>query len=133
MVIETGFERVTLLQLYRYGIPYISMPGETGVMSAKARHQTALTSSQRHGSNVLIVKDLKINDIILGLDEHKEPSSVTVEAFRNIGFGPVYGDYTDGHFVLNPETGSMEKHGSEQTMSIQDKYIVVTSCLLGVL
>jgi hypothetical protein len=44
----------------------------------------------------------------------------------------VYGNYTSDHFVLNPTTGHVETHGKHQDRTIQDKYIVLTSCPLGV-
>ena len=73
-----------------------------------------------------------MSNTILGLDENKQTAKCSVEAVGSFGHGPVYGNYTDTHYVLNPNSGMVERHGKNQIMSIQDKYIVLTSCPLGV-
>ena len=70
--------------------------------------------------------------MICGLDESKAPATCTVEAVGSFGTGEVYGNYTQGHYVLNSNSGDVAAHGTKQAMSIQEKYDVLTSCPLGV-
>ena len=102
------------------------MSGETGVVVLEENN------IPKGDSVVVKVRDLTTNDSIQGLDENRQPTTCKIEAVGNFGVGPVYGNYTDGHYILNPDTGNIEQHGKGQPMSVVDKYIVVTSCPLGV-
>ena len=115
------------------------MSGKTGVTLVSQESSSTSEESLRISTSnsdtiyqIAKVKDLKMSNTILGLDENKQTAKCTVEAVGSFGHGPVYGNYTDGHYVLNPNSGMVERHGTNQTMSIQDKYIVLTSCPLGV-
>ena len=81
-----------------------------------------------------MAKDLNPTDTILGLDEQQQASMEckVLEAVGSFGQGPVYGNYTSDHLVFNATSGNLEIHGIHQNMSVQDKYIVLTSCPLGV-
>jgi len=109
------------------------MSGETGVLLRKELTRKGLrhdTSDDR--TQVIKVKDLKEGDIIYGIDESKQPASCVVEAVGGFGRGPVYGNYTDGHYVLDADTGIVKMHGQNGVQTVQNKYIVLTSCPLGI-
>ena len=118
------------------------MSGETGLVAmnhsdriGNKRSFRAIsegTSEHDTTQHIVKVKDLKLHDAIYGLDESKKPTVCRVEAVGNFGFGPVYGNYTDGHYTFNPDTGNVETHGQNGVLSVQDKYIVFTSCPVGV-
>jgi len=81
---------------------------------------------------VVKVKDLKVGDSIRGLDASQQPSICNVEAVGSFGSGPMYGNYTEGHYIWNQQTGTVEIHGNDQLMTIQEKYDVLTSCPVGI-
>lgn len=112
------------------------MSGETGVtlVAPKAivhSEKSNLRSITDGKDQIVTVKNLKAGDSIRGLDENRDPATCTVEAVGLFGSGPVYGNYTHGHYILNPNSGDVEVHGTDQAMSIQEKYDVLTSCPLG--
>merc|ERR1712038_1738729 len=115
--------------------PSSCMAGKTGVslLPSDAEKGLVRSSPPKIGNNRKItkVRDLQVNDIILGLDESKKLKECQVEAVGSFGFGPVYGNYTDDHFVLNPSTGNIEVHGKKGNAVVEDKYIVLTSCPIG--
>ena len=77
---------------------------------------------------VTIVKELAVGDKIEGLDADKQPALCTVEAVGMFGFGALYGNYTEDHFVLDPATGDVVQHGAVGKRTDEDKYEVLTSC-----
>jgi len=78
--------------------------------------------------------DLKVGDKIHGYDETMQLSTCSVEAIGEFGFGPLYGNYTDDHFILNSSTGMIEEHGSlpSDICTKGKKYQILTDCPLGV-
>jgi putative component of membrane protein insertase Oxa1/YidC/SpoIIIJ protein YidD len=113
------------------------MSGETGVTlvdskSVQSSEKANLRANPNPEDQIVKVKDLKAGDLIRGLDESKAPATCTVEAVGSFGTGEVYGNYTQGHYILNSNSGDVAAHGMEQAMSIQEKYDVLTSCPLGV-
>ena len=77
---------------------------------------------------ITIVKELAVGDKIEGLDADKQPALCTVEAVGMFGFGALYGNYTEDHFVLDPATGNVMQHGAVGNRTDEDKYEVLTSC-----
>ena len=55
----------------------------------------------------------------------------TVEAIGKFGYGALYGNYTEDHFVLDPATGNVAQHGKLGNRTVEDKYDVMTSCPVG--
>lgn len=114
------------------------MSGETGVtLLAPANTQsgkTQLRSStvDEFEDRIVKVKNLQAGDAIRGFDEDRKPATCTVEAVGSFGSGPVYGNYTRGHYILKPDSDHVVVHGTDQAITIQDKYDVLTSCPLGV-
>ncbi len=118
--------------------PSSCMAGKTGVVSLVSSHNREEGSIRslkppriEKSKQITKVRDLQVDNIILGLDESKQVKECRVEAVGSFGFGPVYGNYTDDHFVLNPTTGDVEVHGKKGDAKVEDKYIVLTSCPLG--
>lgn len=97
--------------------PESCMSGETRVVQADAQFK--------------YVKDLTTNDTIQGLDENKELSTCSVEAIGDFGVGPVFGNYTEDHFNLDPISGFVAAHGQNGAMETVNKYAVLTSCPVG--
>lgn len=78
-------------------------------------------------------KDLKVGDYVIGLDGRGPRSVCTMEAVGTLGFGPLYGNYTDDHFVYLPANSTDEKgkvimHGQKGVLKNETKYEVLTSC-----
>jgi len=113
-------------------------PDTASVTSGDESDGLISPTSSSHQSILTKVKDLKVSDNIRGLDENLNPTvTCAVEAVGSFGFGPVYGNYTDGHYILNPQTGNVERHGYgtnslDFSPTVTEKFIVVTSCPLGV-
>lgn len=77
------------------------------------------------------VMDLETGDIVQGLDGEMNPSPCRVEAVGPFGLGPVYGNYTDDHFVLalsDENTFVLEQHGQDGPLEIVKKYDLITDC-----
>ena len=105
------------------------MSGNTGLIKVN----TQKTKSQ--SSEVTKLIDLEIGDSIRGYDEFMRPSTCKVEAIGQFGFGPLYGNYTDDHFIYNPTNNMIEEHGkavaSEADMTRENKYEILTDCPLA--
>ena len=103
------------------------MSGNTGTFKATPS-ENSTSSFER---TVTTVKELAIGDTIEGLDAGKQPALCTVEAIGMFGHGPLYGNYTKDHFVLDPATGNVVQHGAVGKRTVEDKYEVMTSCPAG--
>mmetsp|Transcript_12437 Transcript_12437/g.29265 ORF Transcript_12437/g.29265 Transcript_12437/m.29265 type:complete len:352 (-) Transcript_12437:283-1338(-) len=103
------------------------MSGNTGTLKATP-FENSTGSFER---TVIIVKELTVGDKIEGLDADKQPALCTVEAIGMFGHGPLYGNYTEDHFVLDPATGNVMQHGAVGNRTVEDKYEVMTSCPVG--
>ena len=102
------------------------MSGNTGTFKATIENSTG--GLER---TVAIVKELVVGDTIQGLDADKQPALCTVEAVGSFGHGPLYGNYTEDHFVLDPATGNVTQHGAVGNRTVEDRYDVITSCPVG--
>ncbi len=78
------------------------------------------------------VRDLSIGDAIQGLDKNLIPSTCTIEAVGHFGTGPVFGNYTEDHFILDASGGIVLRNGNNGDMAMIDKYAVLTSCPVGI-
>ena len=96
-----------------------------GTLEATPLSEKSTGSLER---TVTIVKELAVGDKIEGLDADKQPALCTVEAVGMFGFGALYGNYTEDHFVLDPATGNVMQHGAVGERTDEDKYEVLTSC-----
>jgi len=89
-----------------------------------------------HEEKIEVTKllDLKVGDNIQGYDTTMQLSTCSVEAIGEFGFGPLYGNYTNGHYILNPSTGMIEEHGSlpSHVVTKEKKYQILTDCPLGI-
>eukprot|EP00591_Stephanopyxis_turris_P010788 CAMPEP_0195507272 /NCGR_PEP_ID=MMETSP0794_2-20130614/747_1 /TAXON_ID=515487 /ORGANISM="Stephanopyxis turris, Strain CCMP 815" /LENGTH=695 /DNA_ID=CAMNT_0040633901 /DNA_START=1 /DNA_END=2085 /DNA_ORIENTATION=+ len=87
--------------------------------------------------NIAAVKDLKVGDSIKGLNMDGEESYCKVESVGEFGFGPLYGNYTDDHFIYFPPGNNNQSksiivpHGKKGAVTNETKYEVLTSCPLG--
>jgi hypothetical protein len=79
-----------------------------------------------------VVRDVVVGDKIQGLDKNMKPSTCTVEAVGDFGTGPVFGNYTEDHFILDESMGVVLPNGAKGSNEIIDKYAVLTSCPVGV-
>ena len=104
------------------------MSGNTGTFKATPVENSSTGGIER---TVTIVKELAVGDTIEGLDADKQPALCTVEAIGMFGHGPLYGNYTEDHFVLDPATGNVTQHGAVGNRTVEDKYEVITSCPVG--
>mgnify|MGYP002817438179 CR=1 FL=1 len=104
------------------------MSGNTGTFKATPVENSSTGGIER---TVTIVKELAVGDTIEGLDADKQPALCTVEAIGMFGHGPLYGNYTEDHFVLDPATGNVTQHGAVGNRTVEDKYEVMTSCPVG--
>ncbi len=77
------------------------------------------------------VKDLRIGDEIMGLDENMQETKCTIEAIGDFGKGLTYGNYTEDHFVLDTSDYSVFAHGQVGEEEMVNKYSVLTSCPVG--
>lgn len=113
------------------------MSGNTGLILVEEdnghdhnnlRHEKAVKTQ------VTKLTDLKVGDKIQGFDHMMQPSTCTVEAIGEFGFGQLYGNYTDDHFILNPSTGMIEEHGASPSdvVTKEQKYEILTDCPLGI-
>jgi len=83
-------------------------------------------------SQVTKLKELNEGDNIQGFDEKMEPMQCKVEAVGTFGFGYLYGNYTQGHFIFNPNTKMIQQHGVSDEQTSEEKYDILTDCPLGV-
>ena len=104
------------------------MSGNTGTFKATPVENSSTGGIER---TVTIVKELAVGDTIEGLDADKQPALCTVEAIGMFSHGPLYGNYTEDHFVLDPATGNVTQHGAVGNRTVEDKYEVMTSCPVG--
>ena len=102
--------------------PVSCMSGQTGVL----RQQPGAAGSQGKTA-IKAVKNLRIGDEIVGLNENNEETSCTVEAIGHFGLGLTYGNYTEDHFVLDTSDYSVFAHGQVGEEEVVDKYAVLTS------
>ena len=77
------------------------------------------------------VQDLTIGDTIQGLDKNMELATCSIEAVGHFGIGPVFGNYTEDHFILDTLNDAVFSHGPVGKREIVDKYAVLTSCPVG--
>jgi len=77
------------------------------------------------------VRDLSIGDAIEGLDEEMDHVICSVEAVGDFGMGPVFGNYTRDHFILDASRGVVSPNGADGEEQFVDKYAVLTSCPVG--
>lgn len=118
-------------------------PGSSSCMSGniglpKVMHVTSGQETLIEESSISVTKltDLHVGDFIQGFDEQLQPTTCKVEAIGQFGHGPLYGNYTDDHFIYNPTTNMVEEHGVdgvlESDITTEDKYEILTDCPLGV-
>jgi len=110
------------------GHQHSCMSGNTGTFKATPVVNGKSFAVER---TVAIVKELTVGDKIEGLDADKQPALCTVEAIGKFGYGALYGNYTEDHFVLDPATGNVAQHGKLGNRTVEDKYEVMTSCPVG--
>lgn len=109
------------------------MSGNVGVHKKTTANVEGIHSADHMGTDEIIkVKDLKIGDTILGLDENRLPAECTVEAVGLFGYGTLYGNYTEDHFVLDTGSDKVQMHGPVGDATAEDKYELLTSCPVGV-
>merc|ERR1739845_130069 len=77
------------------------------------------------------VKDLNIGDKIDGLDRNMSPATCSVEAVGYFGNGPVFGNYTKDHFILDASSKTVHPSGNNGERDEVEKYAVLTSCPVG--
>jgi hypothetical protein len=124
------------------------MSGNTGVFvvgsvsSKKKSTKKAKTKKKKSGKNgngvstLISVKDLQIGDTILGMDEQKQSSDKCKVVFKGSASGQMtfYGNYTKGHYVLDPlsKDNVVSYDGAFNVPSTSNEgYDVLTSCPLG--
>lgn len=44
------------------------------------------------------------------------------------GMGPLYGNYTDDHYIYDSTSGNVVEHGKVGEMTFEDKYVLLSSC-----
>lgn len=76
------------------------------------------------------VMDLAVGDTVQGFDSEMNPTECKVEAIGKFGEGPIYGGYTDDHYIYNPATNMVEEHGNEGDYSLDDRYDLIADCPL---
>ena len=104
------------------------MSGNTGTFKVSTVDSSKAGAVNR---TVAIITELTVGDMIEGLDADKQPALCTVEAIGKFGYGPLYGNYTEDHFVLDPATGNVTQHGAVGKRTVEDKFEVMTSCPVG--
>ena len=60
-----------------------------------------------------------------------ELATCSIEAVGHFGIGPVFGNYTEDHFILDTLNDAVFSHGPVGKREIVDKYAVLTSCPVG--
>jgi len=113
---------------FAFGSPYGNCTNDDCALNPSLRNK------QEERIQVTKLSDLKVGDNILGYDSMMQPSTCSVEAIGEFGFGPLYGNYTDGHYIFNPSTGMIGEHGSlpSHVVTKEKKYEILTDCPLGV-
>eukprot|EP00036_Acanthoecidae_sp_10tr_P018866 CAMPEP_0206311872 /NCGR_PEP_ID=MMETSP0106_2-20121207/13693_1 /ASSEMBLY_ACC=CAM_ASM_000206 /TAXON_ID=81532 /ORGANISM="Acanthoeca-like sp., Strain 10tr" /LENGTH=981 /DNA_ID=CAMNT_0053743145 /DNA_START=151 /DNA_END=3096 /DNA_ORIENTATION=+ len=73
------------------------------------------------------VRDLAPGDVVRGASgDALRPAFCTVEAVGGFGYGTVYGDYTDHHYLIDSATKTVVPAGTrDHAPSVVDKYIVL--------
>jgi len=99
-------------------VPTSCMSGNTGLFKDEGQ--------------VTKLKDLKVGDTIQGFDETMEPAKCKVEAIGTFGFGYLHGNYTQDHFIFNPNTKMIQQHGVSDELTSEKRYDILTDCPLGV-
>ena len=77
------------------------------------------------------VVDLEQGDLLQGRDATLNlVDTCEVLHVTEWGTGPLYGNYTSNHFMLNLATSppTVVEHGNDGTFTIEKKYTVLTSC-----
>lgn len=89
------------------------------------------SSDHRYATHLTPVRGLAVGDKIKGLDSGLEPQWCTVAAVEPTGDGELWGNFTDGHFVLRDGqvVTNGRLHGERHTA---DKWLVMTDCPYGV-
>mmetsp|Transcript_5042 Transcript_5042/g.5848 ORF Transcript_5042/g.5848 Transcript_5042/m.5848 type:complete len:677 (-) Transcript_5042:124-2154(-) len=95
--------------------------GDTGILS-KGKNEIV--------ESITLVRDLKIGDYVHGVDKKKKSTTCKIEAIGSFGTGPVYGNYTDDHFVYNETSKKVQVHGETGPYREVDKYDLITDCPL---
>jgi len=103
--------------------PVSCISGETRVFQSAGRNDDGLKFKY--------VRDLTTRDRIQGLNKNFKEVTCTVEAVGNFGFGPVHGNYTEDHFVLDPSSNTVRFHGPVGPIDHVKKFAVLTSCPVG--
>ena len=76
------------------------------------------------------IRDLAPGDRIRGRGNLEE-TTCTVEAVGSFGSGPVYGNYTNDHFVLDRGSNNVKAHGQCGPWTHKEKFGLLTDCPLG--
>lgn len=80
------------------------------------------------GEDVL-VSDLKVGDMIEGMAGQESASTWCRVIFANqTGFGPLRGNFTESHWLINEEQGEMEANVSNSSTSLGELCGVATDC-----
>jgi len=113
---------------FGFGSPYGNCTNDGCTLNPSLRNE------QEERIQVTKLSDLKLGDNIQGYDAMMQLSTCSIEAIGEFGFGPLYGNYTDGHYILNPSTGMIEEHGSlpSHVVTKENKYQILTDCPLGI-
>jgi len=91
---------------------------------------TGIMTKSKRGSKVIQVRNLRVGDMVPGLDVNMKPTSCKVEAIGSFGSGVVYGNYTSDHFVFNSKSRKVEEHGRQGKRETVDKYDLIADCPL---
>lgn len=101
-------------------------------MSGQTRVEIESGTGQANGdAQFKYVQDLNVGDTIQGLDVNMMPTTCSIEAVGHFGTGPVFGNYTEDHFILDPSGNVVLTNGNTGMMEEVDKYTVLTSCPVG--
>jgi len=89
------------------------------------------SSDDHFATHITPVRALAVGDKIKGLDSDLAPQWCTVAAVEPTGHGELWGNFTDGHFVLRDGqvVTNGRSHGERHTA---DKWLVMTDCPYGV-
>mmetsp|Transcript_19386 Transcript_19386/g.57645 ORF Transcript_19386/g.57645 Transcript_19386/m.57645 type:complete len:761 (+) Transcript_19386:267-2549(+) len=121
--------------------PTVAPPPPASCISGDAE-LPRLDVATGHVSKVQVRK-IEEGDVVQGaVGDNLVPEFCTVEAIGSFGYGPVYGNYTDHHLLLDNATKSVVAHGTRNRSTTDvDKYVVLLgssvndhdeSCMAGI-
>lgn len=114
---------------YEEAYAFCCSPADTDVDISCMSGNTGLTKVNGDGStDVVTVKNAVPGDVVKGLDNNLHETDCEVVTTGYWGMGPLYGNYTDDHYIYNSTSGNVVEHGKVGKLTFEGKYVLLSTC-----